>query len=126
MGRARPEPDREALAWFRQVPPPAGLWMHGELQPVEVASRLAETLYALGARRVTVPAGLVIPCEDEPGSNGQAACGFEVRLPESGPEREALIWFIASESGQPIWGADVPLDTLRARVGCQTAELAWT
>jgi hypothetical protein len=125
MGRSRSDPDREALTWLRQVPPPAGLWMHRELHPVEVAVRLAETLYALGAEKVVVPAGLVIPCDEVAGSNGWAACGFEVWLPQSGPDREALIWFIATESGRPTWGPDVPPEALRSRVGCRTVELAW-
>ncbi len=125
MARARPDADREALTWLRQVPPPAGIWMHGGLQTVEVAVRLAETLYALGARRVVVPPGMVVPCNEEPGSNGQATCGFEVWLPDSGPEREALIWLIATEAGRPTWGPDVPLEVWRSRVGCQVAELAW-
>jgi hypothetical protein len=99
--------------------------MDGERQPVEVAVRLAETLYALGARRVVVPASLVVPCEEVPESNGEATRGFEVWLPESGPDREALIWFIGGESGQPFWGPGTPVDALRSRVGCQKAEMAW-
>jgi hypothetical protein len=99
--------------------------MHGELQEVETGLRLVETLYALGARRVIVPAGLVVAWEGVPGSNGLATCGFEVFLPESGPEQEALIWFIASESGRPFWGPDKPLAMFRSRAGCKTAEMAW-
>jgi len=126
MGRARKGPDTEGQEWFRQEPPPAGLWIDGGLQTVETALRLVETLYALGARKVVVPPGLVVACEDVPGSNGLAACGFDVTLPDSGPEREALIWFIAGESGRPAWGPDVPLEVFRSRVGCRVAELAWT
>src|SRR5262245_1362983 len=121
MARTRSHGETEALAWLRQQPPPLGLWMHGSLASVEEAIALVETLHALGALRVTVPAGLVIEA-----SEGLTTCGFVVTLPEDGPDREALIWFCANETGRPAWGPDVPLETFRDRVGCRTVELAWT
>jgi hypothetical protein len=122
-------PDPEALAWLSQTPPPVGVFLHKELRPVAEGVRLVETLYALGAVRVTVPAWAVkqvLPARWPGGRpGGSATCGFEVTLPDAGPDREALIWFIASECGEPRWGPGVPLDVLRAHVGCKTVELAW-
>jgi hypothetical protein len=39
-------------------------------------------------------------------SGGLVTRGFEVELPEGGPDREALIWFIASEGPEPIRKGD--------------------
>src|SRR5262249_3213606 len=94
--------------------------------------QLVETLYALGALRVTVPAWAVFlqpPGWSPSGrhSGGLVTRGFEVELPEGGPDREALIWFIATECPElPLrWGPSVPLQVFRSRVGCKTAVLAW-
>jgi hypothetical protein len=115
----------EALEWLRQEPPPLGVWIHKELQPVAVALALVETLYALGARRVVVPAWAVSEYDGGPGAARLTARGFVVMLPKGGPDREALIWFCASECGRPSWGPMVPLEALRSRVGCETVELVW-
>jgi hypothetical protein len=137
MASAASGPDPEALAWLRQSPPPFGVSLHKEVRPVAEGVQLVETLYALGAVRVTVPAWAIRLAR--PGwmpigrqqvgrhQGGLITCGFEVELPEGGPDREALIWFIATESPQlPLrWGPGVPLQVFRSRVGCKTAVLAW-
>jgi hypothetical protein len=125
MASAPAAPDPEALDWLRQDPPPAGVWIHKALEPVDVAIRLVETLYALGARRVTVPGWAVSVYQHGQRAGELTACGFEVSLPEAGPEREALIWSCATECGRPTWGPLVPLEVFRSRVGCKTVELAW-
>jgi hypothetical protein len=124
-------PDPEALAWLSKTLPPVGVVIHKELRPLKEGIQLVETLYALGAIRVTVPAWAIKPVPAGWWPRGQqrpaglTTCGFEVTLPESGPDREALIWFIANECSRPAWGPLVPLDAYRAPVGCKTAMLAW-
>jgi hypothetical protein len=121
-------PDPEALAWFRQNPPPFGVSIRKDTRPVAEGVQLVETLYALG---VTVPSWAIFlhPAGWLPSggrhSGGLVTRGFEVELPGGGPDREALIWFIASECPEPRWGPGVPLAAFRSRVGCKTALLAW-
>lgn len=140
MTTAASGPDPEALAWLRQSPPPFGVSIRKETRPVAEGIQLVETLYALGALRVTVPswavflqrAGWLPSGRHSVGrhsggrhSGGLVTRGFEVELPEGGPDREALIWFIATECPEPRWGPGVPLAAFRSRVGCQKALLAW-
>src|SRR5437899_567808 len=98
MQDMQPDDAAEALAWFQQTPPPLGLDLHKELRPVEEAIRYVRGLYALGACRVSIPTWAIAcqrPTSWRPG--GVWARGLEVTLPASGPEREALIWFCATE-----------------------------
>ena len=131
MAAAASGPDPEALAWLGQNPPPFGVaFLHGTL-PLAEGVHLVETLYALGAVRVTIPSWAIV--QQRAGwlptgvrhSGGLVTRGFEVELPEGGPDREALIWFIASECPEPRWGPAVPLAAFRSRVGCKNALLAW-
>jgi hypothetical protein len=55
MATTPTQEEPEALEWLRQIPPPFGVCIHKALEPVTVGIKLVETLYALGARRVTVP-----------------------------------------------------------------------
>jgi hypothetical protein len=130
MATAASGPDPEALAWLRQDPPPFGVSICKETRPVADGVQLVETLYALGALRVTVP-GWAVFLQRAGWSNsgrhsgGLVTKGFEVELPEGGPDREALIWFIASYCPERNWWPGVPLAVLRSRVGCKTAVMAW-
>jgi hypothetical protein len=131
MAAAATGPDPEALAWLRQDPPPFGVSILKETRPLAEGIQFVETLYALGALRVTIPswaifqqrAGWLPTGGRHPG--GLVTRGFEVELPEGGPDREALIWFIASYCPERHWGPGVPLAALRSRVGCKKAVLAW-
>jgi hypothetical protein len=131
MATAASGPDPEALAWLRQNPPPFGVaFLDGTLLLAE-GVQLVETLYALGAVRVTVPSWAIfqhragwLPSGGRH-SGGLVTRGFEVELPDSGPDREALIWFIASYCPERHWGPGVPPAALRSRVGCKKAVLAW-
>lgn len=137
MAMAASGPDPEALAWLRQSPPPFGVSIRKEMRPIAQGIQLVETLYALGARRVTVPSWAVFlhpagwlnagRSTTSRHSGGLVTRGFEVELPEGGPDREALIWFIATECPEPSrwWGPGMPLAAFRSRVGCKTAVLAW-
>src|SRR6516165_3389629 len=114
MATAASGPDPEALAWLRQNPPPFGVSIRKETRPIAEGIQLVETLYALGAVRVSVPSWAVfrqragwLPSGRH--SGGLITHGFEVELPEGGPDREALIWFIATECPEPRWGPGVPL-----------------
>ena len=131
MAAAATGPDPEALAWLRQDPPPFGVSILKETRPVAEGIQFVETLYALGAVRVTVPCWAVfqhragwLPSGGRH-SGGLVTRGFEVELPEGGPDREALIWFIASYCPERHWGPGVPAAALRSRVGCKKAVLAW-
>jgi hypothetical protein len=135
MAAAATGPDPEALAWLRQDPPPFGVSILKETRPVAEGIQFVETLYALGAVRVTVPGWAIF--QHGAGwmnagrsttirhSGGLVTRGFEVELPEGGPDREALIWFIASYCPERHWGPGVPAAALRSRVGCKKAVLAW-
>jgi hypothetical protein len=131
MAGAPSAPDPEALAWLRQDPPPFGVSILKETRPVAEAIQFVETLYALGALRVTVPGWAIFrhPAGWLPSggrhSGGLVTRGLEVELPEGGPDREALIWFIASYCPERNWGPGVPLAAFRSRVGCKTAVMAW-
>jgi hypothetical protein len=131
MAAAATGSDPEALAWLRQDPPPFGITILKETRPVAEGIQFVETLYDLGAVRVTVPSWAIF--QQRPGwlpngvrhSGGPVTRGFEVELPEGGPDREALIWFIASYCPERHWGPGVPAAALRSRVGCKKAVLAW-
>ena len=131
MATAASGPDPEALAWLRQNPPPFGVAFLKDTLPLAEGVQLVETLYALGAVRVTVPSWAIfqhragwLPSGGRH-SGGLVTRGFEVELPDSGPDREALIWFIASYCPERHWGPGVPLAALRSRVGCKKAVMAW-
>jgi hypothetical protein len=90
MATAASGPDPEALAWLRQSPPPFGVSIRKEARPVAEGVQLVETLYALGAPRVTVPSWAVFlhPAGWLPSggrhSGGLVTRGLEVELPEAG------------------------------------------
>jgi hypothetical protein len=107
----------EALDWLQQTPPPLGVDIHKSLYSVADAVRYVRGLYALGACLVTVPQWAIRrrePLGGRPG--GVWACGLEVTLPASGPEREALIWFCATELRPTFLFPDQAVANLRTLV----------
>jgi hypothetical protein len=118
--------DMEALAWFQRDPPPLGLDVHKERRPVAEAIRYIRGLYALGAVLVTVPAWAMATQQATAWrKGGEWARGLEVTLPESGPEREALIWYCAGELKPTFQDPDMAAEHVRSLVGSRKVVLCW-